>query len=740
MRNFAKLLLLLSIISFPFTGSYAKIIPNLGYEYDIEVDNIFYTVHDDGLYVSAQEAKVWRSYTGDPPVYEIVTSYHGEMDIPAEVEVENVVYKVIGVDQYAFYECDSLIGITFPESVIFFEDNCMKGCSQLKEVSISGPLSILPFAMFAGCSSLETIRLPGSVQAIGSYAFSGCSSIRNMVIPDNAESIGENAFSDCSSIRNMVIPDHVESIGEYAFYNCSALRDLVIGNSVSSIGKFAFSYCKSLGSIILPESVVFLGDDFVYGCSNLEEIVIPENVIIDNFMKLHLSGRGEDYHIDFHNLCEEKADKLRYFNYRNHFLMDGETRTYYRKGLNVMQYLPSEVREYASGSMSFTFAPDVDSIPKRFWQNNSLERMASITIPGTVRYIGESAFYGCHNLSLLTIEGNPDIEEYAFSGCDRIKRIVMGSDTPPVINNKWSILSNAEGEEWIPSLSKLARLEYTFPVEGSSGGHASYFSGKDGAYNWQLSFQLGYDLPGWYDVKVKAVPNKLYPEVENVENAEDVKPALLAVTVKYTDQDGVEQSYTRKDPSNSRKDFPFVLDGDSIMTLDAARLYFGEMKEYGERQIVTVEVKSALMNSIAHKYSHGAWIDCLSLELVSMTDPSCVEDVYSDPVPLAEEQILYDSIRNVYMSNLFPDNVYSDAELLVPEGTLDDYMNSGLWSPFRTLSEYDKTRLNVYKPDTPPRGPEAAHYGIDGRLVAPDVSGFHIIRSADGRVGKVLVK
>ena len=131
-------------------------------------------------------------------------------------------------------------------------------------------------------------------------------------------------------------------------------------------------------------------------------------------------------------------------------------------------------------------------------------------------------------------------------------------------------------------------------------------------------------------------------------------------------------------------------------------------------------------------------IDCISLELVSVTDPSAVEDVYSDLELFTQEreQIVSDSIRHLLLSEIFDDNVYSEAELIVPEGALDDYMKSEIWSQFKQLSGFNPTGISIAS------GTQLneLHYGIDGREIAPDVHGFHIIRSADGRVGKVLVK
>lgn len=768
MRFLAKLLMPLMAFTLYNMGAYAKVTKDGGYEYDLEIDSIFYTIHEDGLYVSAQSVVVIKNYYGDfypelpyweQPGFPIIkTTYHGEIVIPDNVVVGDTVYKVVGIDKFAFFRCLDLSGLIIPESVIHLESYCMGECSALKEIEMAGQISVLPNHIFYHCSSIEKIQLPGSIKSIGESALSGCSSINNLVMPDQLESIGKYAFYGCSSLESielpdyvetisdyafsecyslcqLEIPDHVTTIGEYAFENCSGLKDIKIGNSVSIIKKFAFSGCKSLRSIVLPDNVTSIGNYIIYGCTDLEEIVIPEGVKIDNPEKLLLNG--ESYAIGSYNFCGEKADKLRYLNYKNHFMMDGETRTYFRKGLDVMRYLPAEIHEYASGSMECMFAPDVDSIPKRFWQNNWLEGMASLSIPSTVKYIGESAFHGCSYLALVNIEGNPEIEEYAFSGCEGIKRIVISCDTPPEFNNTLSMIYKVEAEDWDKSQSMVALLDRTVPMEGASGGYASYFNGQGGAFNWIIAYQIDYAIPGWYDVKVKVVPNAMLPEIEGYEQVNEVKPALLSVEVKYTDQDGNKQDYWRREPSNSRKAFTYVIGGDTIMTLDGARLYFGDMKQAGERQMVTVLVKSNVTNSNHHLYSGEAVIDCVSLELVSVTDPSAVEDVYSDLELFTQEreQTVSDSIRHMLLSEIFDDNVYSEAELVIPEGSLDDYMKSEIWSQFKHLSGFNPTGISAASESQP----NELHYGIDGRLVDADAPGLHIIRMPDGRMRKTLI-
>ena len=71
---------------------------------------------------------------------------------------------------------------------------------------------------------------------------------------------------------------------------------------------------------------------------------------------------------------------------------------------------------------------------------------------------------------------------------------------------------------------------------------------------------------------------------------------------------------------------------------------------------------------------------------------------------------------------------YGDKLLIYTESDVYSISKAGLQA--QTVSVKKNTGLMT----------EEYHYGIDGCEIAPDVPGFHIIRSADGRVSKVLVK
>ena len=88
------------------------------------------------------------------------------------------------INQYAFYNCDSLTTVNFGDS------------SQLTSIS---------FGAFYSCDSLSLITIPNSVTSIGSMAFFMCNSLTSITIPESVTSIGNQAFEDCISLNDVTI-------------------------------------------------------------------------------------------------------------------------------------------------------------------------------------------------------------------------------------------------------------------------------------------------------------------------------------------------------------------------------------------------------------------------------------------------------------------------------------------------------------------------------------------------------
>jgi hypothetical protein len=73
------------------------------------------------------------------------------------------------------------------------------------------------------CNTLTGITLPDSITIIGDHAFFRCANLTDLTIPYNVQSIGKSAFACCTSLKSVLIPDNVKIIKHNAFRNCTNL-------------------------------------------------------------------------------------------------------------------------------------------------------------------------------------------------------------------------------------------------------------------------------------------------------------------------------------------------------------------------------------------------------------------------------------------------------------------------------------------------------------------------------------
>ena len=76
------------------------------------------------------------------------------------------------------------------------------------------------YSAFGNCEELVSVSIPNSVISIGKGAFSFCKSLSSITIPDNVTTIGEEAFNGCSGLTSVLLGKGIYEIGEYAFCMC----------------------------------------------------------------------------------------------------------------------------------------------------------------------------------------------------------------------------------------------------------------------------------------------------------------------------------------------------------------------------------------------------------------------------------------------------------------------------------------------------------------------------------------
>ena len=161
---------------------------------------------------------------------------------------------------------------------------------------------------FYNCESIKNITISNSVIEIGNYAFYGCTGLDSVYIPNSITQIGERAFTDCTAITkvninninswckinftdvhsnplcygkklyindvlasDIILSKGITSLYDYVFYNCENIKSIRLPNGITSIGSFAFYNCTGLTDIFLPDTLIKIGSS-AFGSTNLRDV------------------------------------------------------------------------------------------------------------------------------------------------------------------------------------------------------------------------------------------------------------------------------------------------------------------------------------------------------------------------------------------------------------------------------------------------------------------------------------
>lgn len=233
------------------------------------------------------------------------------------------------------------------------------------------------------------------------------SSVREVYVKDGVTELGHFLFGDLPNLEKVVLADTVKIIGNSTFANDKSLTDITFGNSVEQICDDAF-HGVGATKLVLPASVTDISDLAFNGLWELQTIEMPDN-------GKYRSEDGVLY-----------ADK-------------GKTIVLYPAGRRGEYTIPSKVTKVASNAFLNT-------------------RLTSITVPATVKKLGEYAFsysddlqsikfmggtaeipdsccYYDSSLTDVTIaEGVTTIADYAFRACESLNSVTLPTTVRDVGN------------------------------------------------------------------------------------------------------------------------------------------------------------------------------------------------------------------------------------------------------------------------------------------------------------------
>jgi hypothetical protein len=198
------------------------------------------------------------------------------------------------------------------------------------------------------------------LKEIGRMAFNGCG-LESLIIPDGVEEIGYRAFYQNNSLKKVYYGAQ-RAIGTYIFNACYNLEDITIGNKVRSIPSYAFEG-KSLKSLELGEQLEIVEDHAFSGASEPIKIALPPS--------LRKIGQGAFSGMAKEIIFSEGLQEI---------------------GANAFANCEMEILNLPKGLIKL----EGKRMGGAFSNCHNLRK---VTLPSTLKEIGDYTFYWCNNLT-----------------------------------------------------------------------------------------------------------------------------------------------------------------------------------------------------------------------------------------------------------------------------------------------------------------------------------------------------
>ena len=232
-----------------------------------------------------------------------------------------------------------------------------------------GVTTLSPYA-FSACAILE-VAIPNSVTSLGVSCFAECPRLIRVTLPESISQIPERCFHACTEMKRINIPGHVTSIGQSAFFSCNSLKE---ANYMGTRWEWDKNVSVAIENGPLLQALKTLDEDMksIGKCGDDMEAFISEG---GGMKHLIIQGSGE-------MTSRPWADQ-------------------------------------AAGIAVVHFSGNIETLVSSAFADTALQ---SITIPDSVRAIGNFAFYNCKDLQTVDLPaGLQSIGEGAFSGCSSLQ-------------------------------------------------------------------------------------------------------------------------------------------------------------------------------------------------------------------------------------------------------------------------------------------------------------------------------
>ncbi len=167
------------------------------------------------------------------------SSYKGDISIPSFIttgEDNDFTFRVMEIDQNAFYGCTEVTSIDIPYSILRIVNDAFKGCSGIRKFTVNEnnqSYKDVDGVLFSKDNRM-LIKYPAKKETA------------EFVISEDVSVICTEAFMDNSFLKKITIGNFVTAISDNSFKNCTSLEEVELGGNTRILGVDAFKNCPKL--------------------------------------------------------------------------------------------------------------------------------------------------------------------------------------------------------------------------------------------------------------------------------------------------------------------------------------------------------------------------------------------------------------------------------------------------------------------------------------------------------------
>lgn len=243
--------------------------------YDFVSGGIVYNVISN---TSTRKTAAVTYATTNPDASGYVTTYKGDVVIPAQTSWQLQTFNVTQVGDLAMFNNQSLYTLSLPEGITAIGSQAFSHCYSLYKINIPSTVNRIADFAFEFCEDLKEIAFPARLTTFGDGVFQQCFGLENISIDAECvefKSIDGVMFSTPGGREEMtllvypgshpgadyVMPDGVTTVNTYAFSANRSLKNLTLSKDLTEIEPYSFSECEALEGLFVAEGSTAYSSD-----------------------------------------------------------------------------------------------------------------------------------------------------------------------------------------------------------------------------------------------------------------------------------------------------------------------------------------------------------------------------------------------------------------------------------------------------------------------------------------------